>query len=238
MRLPIFGSFGAARTQAPQPEAKPDANGVLVGDTAVGGRKVHWRRAGPADGFPVVLLHGASFTSVTWEDIGVLQHLGAGGWCAYALDMPGSGRSEGAGLPSDRWLEAALDALGVVRPVVVAPSMSGLYALPLLATHPRRLSGFVAVAPVRIRDYAQRLGCVPIPVLGIWGENDQTVGLDQAKLLMGHLRRGRLVVIPGAGHACHMNGTEQFLRELEVFVEECRDEPEPPSSSGEHRKVG
>lgn len=236
MRLPIFGKFGGTKTPPPQ-EPKTDARGVLVGDVAVGGRKVHWRRTGPRDGWPVVLLHGASFTSVTWEDIGLLQELGAAGWNACAVDMPGCGRSEGAGLGCDRWLESLLDALELPRPVVVSPSMSGLYSLPLLATHPRRLSGFVAVAPVRIRDYAQRLGCVPIPVLALWGENDQTVGLDQAKLLVDHLRHARLVVLPDAGHACYMKQTKAFRLELEGFLVECRDAPEPPSSSGEHRKA-
>ena len=37
----------------------------------------------------VLLLHGQSFTSETWDEIGSLQTLAAFGYYAIAIDLPG-----------------------------------------------------------------------------------------------------------------------------------------------------
>lgn len=52
------------------------------------------------------------------------------------------------------FLERILEELGLERPVLVSPSMSGRFALPFLLLHGDRLGGFVPIAPVGTRDYA------------------------------------------------------------------------------------
>lgn len=52
------------------------------------------------------------------------------------------------------FLERILEELGLRRPVLVSPSMSGRFALPFLLLRGDRLAGFVPIAPVGTRDYA------------------------------------------------------------------------------------
>jgi pimeloyl-ACP methyl ester carboxylesterase len=60
-------------------------------------------------------------------------------------------------LDHDTWLGKLLDRLSVTKPVVVSPSMSGTFSLPLVAAEPDRLAGFVAIAPVSIMEYCNQL---------------------------------------------------------------------------------
>ena len=66
-------------------------------ELSVGGVKIHYLAAGPTAGSAhkvVLFCHGAAFTSHTWQITGVLDELGAQGFAAVALDLPGYGQSE------------------------------------------------------------------------------------------------------------------------------------------------
>ena len=92
--------------------------------------------------------------------------------------------------------------------------------MPLVTSDPGRLSGFVAVAPVTIGRYRDRLDKITVPVLAVWGENDRVVPHSQQDLLVELVPSARKVVIAGAGHAPYMQDAATFHAELLKFLDE------------------
>jgi abhydrolase domain-containing protein 14 len=166
----------------------------------------------------VLLLHGQRFHSKTWKELGTLDRLAKEGFHAIALDLPGYGASPPGG--SQRLdLADFIDAQKIAAPVVVAPSMSGRFALPLVTTQPERVAGFVAVAPVELAAYESALRKLALPTLIVWGEKDDVVPLAQAKDLHEWVKDSRLVILPGARHPCYLDRPDEFHAALIEFLQ-------------------
>lgn len=108
----------------------------------------------------LLLLHGMRFSSSTWLEVETIQTLSAGGYRVLAVDLPGFGKTakgERETAKGEReteredkggFLSSLIKSLGISQPVIVSPSFSGYYTLPLLMRDWRSFKGFIPVAPV------------------------------------------------------------------------------------------
>ena len=164
----------------------------------VGGLQVHYLQTGPATGRPVLLLHGEKYRASTWQECGTLATLAGAGYRVIAVDLPGHGETLPARVDETTWLFDLLKALDLKKPVIVSPSFSGLYSLPVMIAAPPRAPGYVAVAPVAIPAYKAKLKRIVVPVLAVWGERDQVVSREYQNMLADTVPEGRKATIPRA----------------------------------------
>ncbi len=213
----ILVAAGWAAIACAARDESPDRSSVITRTISLAGSTIHALEAGPDTGAVVLLLHGARFNADTWRELGTLDILAAAGYRAVAIDLPGFGRSGPSSLKPEAFLLAVIDTLGV-PPVIVSPSMSGRFSLPVAVNHPGRLAGLVAVAPVGIPQVQDRLGKITVPVLAVWGENDMVVPVRMADVLVAGVPDGRKVALPDAGHPCYLDQPQRFHAELLDFL--------------------
>ena len=138
---------------------------VRFGDVSLPtGVRLRYAEAGPADGEPVLLLHG--YTDSGYSFSPVLPHLPPS-VRAFAPDQRGhgdSGRPAGGYGMADFAADAAafLDAVGVRRATVVGHSMGSFVAQKLALDHPERVKRLVLVGSAAAPQSEA--------VLGLWDE--------------------------------------------------------------------
>jgi pimeloyl-ACP methyl ester carboxylesterase len=124
---------------------------------------VHYELAGPADGVPVVLVHGFSVPAYIWDS--TAPALAAAGFRVLRYDLYGRGWSDRPDVAYtaalfDRQLAALLDTLGVRGPAhVVGLSMGGWVGATFAGNHPERVRSLTLVDPV-----AATGGALPAPL--------------------------------------------------------------------------
>ena len=177
------------------------------------------RRSGIENEKTVIFLHGMRFSSQNWEEIGTLALLEEKGFHTIAVDLPGFGKTPESNLSTEETLDAIIEALGVEKPIIVAPSFSGNYALPAVSEHPSDFSAFVAVAPLGIPENAGALRGMALPFLIIWGDDDPIVPVENANMLDSLVADSDVVTLPGGGHPTYLNQTDTFHRHLVRFLE-------------------
>ena len=203
------------------PASTTPASGAIVArDVDFHRKRLHLRTAGPEDGPAVLLLHGQKFDSSTWESLGTLAVLAQNGMRAIAIDAPGYGKSEAIELDPNTFLEELIPALGISRPVIVAPSMGGIVALPYVVAHPEAVAGFVPVAPAGLETWLPRLQGSTVPTLIVWGSEDTIFPVEHADELAAALKNGRKLILQGAPHPAYLERPAEFHEALVTFVNE------------------
>ncbi|MDH6245852.1 alpha/beta hydrolase [Mycobacterium sp. OTB74] len=129
--------------------ALPELDGVTHRFVDLGnGITIHVAEAGPADGRPVMLVHG--FPQHWWEWREVIGPLAAGGYRVFCPDLRGAGWSSA---PADAYrkndmaddLATLLDRLNSGPVTLVAHDWGGFVAFIMMLRHPAKVAGFLGL---------------------------------------------------------------------------------------------
>lgn len=183
----------------------------------VEGCGIHCLQSGP-EGNDVLLLHGASFQASTWDEIGTLDTISRQGYRVTALDLPGHGQTPPCPVPETTVLATGIQNLKLENPVLVGPSMGGEIALDFALEHPELVQALVLIGPVGVQKVQDRLPTLKMPVLIIWGENDEIAPLAHGRLLQEKIQGARLVIFEQAPHPAYLEKTGRWHRELLDFL--------------------
>jgi abhydrolase domain-containing protein 14 len=214
----------------------------------------------------IILLHGARYSSDTWENLGTLDVL-SGPKCkrrVIALNVPGgvtpllipdynTKNKQHDGVANDDYasfqnedeqqqpsplIELTWDAQQqvntgnfftncsfelfghhLVRPIVIAPSMSGQYVLPVVAYKPHYLKGFIGVAPYGYDAIpVHRFGASSqLPTLLMYGDRDEPLQSNGIKKL-SRISGSKIQIVKNADHALYLDQPQVFHESVLQFV--------------------
>jgi haloalkane dehalogenase len=122
---------------------------VSVPDGEGGELRVHYLDEGPADGEPVLLLHGEPSWCYLYRKM--IPVITGAGFRAVAPDLIGFGRSDKAAKRTDYtyqrhvdWMTSFIEAIDLRGATLVGQDWGGLIGLRLVAEHPERFARVVA----------------------------------------------------------------------------------------------
>ncbi|CAK8691245.1 putative protein-lysine deacylase ABHD14B [Clavelina lepadiformis] len=186
------------------------------------GVQVYMRSAGAQYPRKVLLLHGQAYTSETWEQIKTLEVLSGAHYHAIAVDLPGYGNSRKTDqYPHTIYLEKLIDGLNLNMPVVISPSMSGIFSVPYVLSHCDKVTGYVPVSPVINQKYglSDFRNC-SAPTLSVYGENDGSAA--HRNQLLRSMPKCQLKMIPNGEHPCYLDDPDLFHKYLLDFFSELK----------------
>jgi pimeloyl-ACP methyl ester carboxylesterase len=188
-----------------------------------GAGKVYGRANGPEDGTLVLGLHGWSQRNGwhTWEPL--LAPLGAAGFYAVAVDMPGWGWSTAFGdgpITKGQAMKSVLEiiaALGKETAVLMGKSWGGGIALNIALSHPGSVTKLILTAPAFRR--IDQLANVQQPVLLAWAQDDPVIPFEMAEIFIQNLPHCRFIPYLSGGHSAAPKNAETFAPEAITFLE-------------------
>jgi len=184
----------------------------------VSGSEVYCLAAGPKDGHPILLMHGARFDAHTWLTTNTIQDLVTAGYRVFAIDIPGFSHSPRATLYANSFTDTLLGELTKEPAIIVTPSLSGRFGFPPAIASSPKVAGWVAVAPAAMDYHKDNITKIKLPTLIIWGSKDAIFPVAQADVLAKAIAGSKKVVLEGANHPCYLDKPEQFNKEIMDFA--------------------
>ncbi|RUM37351.1 MAG: alpha/beta hydrolase [Desulfobulbus sp.] len=175
---------------------------------------LHCLETGKPDAQAVLLLHGMKFSAATWDELSTLDLLAAAGCHCLALDMPGFGQSPVCESKHDTVLSEFIRQGEISKPVLIGPSMGGRIALEFALNHPGILGGMILVGAVGVEENKDRLSQLDLPVLLLWGGEDQISPLENSDTLLAAVKGAN-----GAPHPCYLDQPETFHAVVIEFLQ-------------------
>jgi abhydrolase domain-containing protein 14 len=167
---------------------------------------------------PVLLLHGAKFSSSTWDKTGTVQALVTAGFSVYTVDLPGYGRSEGkVDAPlREVFLRGLIIKLKLQKPFIISPSMSGTFSVPYVRDYPDELSGYMPIAATKLKTIqAETWNTVANKtwIMYVYGEKDVEIGAPGAKFFEKAPNVDIFMMKQGT-HPCYLDKPKQFNQKM------------------------
>lgn len=147
---------------------------LTLDDDEGGTLDMHYIEAGPADGQPVIMIHGNPTWSFMWRKI--MRQLGDAGYRAIAIDLIGMGRSDKPTKMSDytiarheKWVHQALfDKLDVHGAHLVLHDWGGIIGLRVAADRQDRLASItLSNTGLPVRDPRAAITQMAMPGAGL-----------------------------------------------------------------------
>ena len=181
--------------------------------------------ASTATGQILFLLHGAAFSSKTWQfEIGTIQTMASIGHKVIAVDLPGYGQSERFSGDRGEFLQMLIQTLAPeAKPVLVSPSMSGTFSLPLLERNQDVLCGYIPVAPVATTSYPTSFfQTIEVPTMIVYGDKDTGLGVSSANRLSEIPKATKPQVLLNSRHPCYLDQPETWHTLIYNFIKKIQ----------------
>ncbi len=170
-----------------------------------------------------------SFSSSNWVDLKAHEKFSSYGYGTVAVDYPGFGKSEPSAVfnPASNpdayseFVSRIISTLGLDRVIIVGPSMGGGIALAALINNIPGIMAGILIAPA-YGSIENRLSRIEVPVLIIWGKNDNVIPLSRGWKLHDLIAGSKLVAVENAGHAVYLDKPDRFFSIVRDFLESTR----------------
>lgn len=187
----------------------------------VNGLKIHYIEYG--DGKPVLLFHGARFNARTWEQTGTISAIASTGYKAISVDFPGFGKSEGSKSEDlSEFIYSFMNIMKIDKAILLGASMGGEAVLGFSVKYTNLVSGLILVGAVGVKRYSNLLyKLTGIPILLIWGANDNVSPKENYELILNKLKDAKLEIV-GNQHACYLDDPVTFNQKIVEFLKGLR----------------
>ena len=174
---------------------------------------------------PLILLHGYSFKSTIWREVGLLDELEKRRLSYIAIDMPYGKISECD--TKSRDLEYNINIIreilekefGRADPIILGASLGGFIGLQYGVRY--TVLGLILIAPVwtNIPQIMKHYSENTIPILLIYGDKDEIVTLEEMERFQRETKNTELVIYRDAPHPAYIKYPARFSREVAEYVE-------------------